>query len=56
MSEQLIQEYLANGGKVTSCPPAHAKGNEASRGTKQAVKEARAEYRKSRAERCVQEE
>ena len=45
MSDQLIQEYLANGGKVTSCPPAHAKGNEASSGTKQTVKEARAEYR-----------
>ena len=48
MSDQLIQEYLANGGKVISCPPAHAKGNEASLGTKQAVKEARDEYRAER--------
>ena len=48
MAEQLIQEYLANGGKVTFCPPAHAKGNEASSGTKQAVKEAKAEYRAER--------
>ena len=48
MSDQLIQEYLANGGKVTSCPPAHAKGNEASSGTKQVVKEARVKYRAER--------
>jgi hypothetical protein len=48
MTDQLIQEYLANGGKVTSCPPAHAKGNEASLGTKQAVKEAKAKYRAER--------
>ena len=55
-SQDAIAEFFANGGKITSCPPVAAPGNEMSRATRELVRKVRVEYRKSRAERCVQEE
>jgi len=54
-SQEAIAKFLASGGKVKRCPPFAAPGNEMSRATSDIVRKARAEYRKSRAERCVQE-
>jgi|TARA_Y100000310_G_C20704325_1_gene833575 hypothetical protein len=42
----LINEFLANGGQVTKCPPALAKGNEASIGTRLEVARQRKEFKK----------
>jgi len=54
-SQEAIAEFFASGGKVKRCPPFAAPGNEMSRATQDLVRKARAEYRKSRAERCIQE-
>jgi len=54
-SQNAIAEFFANGGKITSCPPVAAPGNEMSLATRDLVRKVRTEYRKSRAERCVQE-
>ena len=54
-SQEAIAAFLANGGKITGCPPVAAPGNEMSLATRDLVREIRAEYRKSRAARCVQE-
>ena len=54
-SQDAIAEFLASGGKITRCPPVAAPGNEMSRATRDLVRKARAEYRKSLAERCAQE-
>ena len=54
-SQDAIAEFLANGGKITSCPPVAASGNEMSLATRDLVRKVRVEYRKSLAERCVQE-
>ena len=42
----LINEFLAIGGQVTKCPPALAKGNEASIGTRLEVARQRKEFKK----------
>jgi hypothetical protein len=55
-SQDAIAEFLASGGKITSCPPVAAPGNEMSRATRDLVRKVRAEYRKSRAERCTEKE
>ena len=54
-SKDAITEFFASGGKITSCPPVAAPGNEMSRATCDLVRKVRAEYRKSRAARSVQE-
>lgn len=44
--QELVDEYLANGGKITQCPPANAQGNEASRRSREAVTRKRREWHK----------
>ena len=46
-TEHLVQEYLANGGEITKCPPANAKGNEASKATKEEVAEQRKAWKQA---------
>lgn len=55
-TDKAVAEFLANGGRVTQCPPANANGNEASKASRADVARQRREWRKAQAEACRQSE